>query len=270
MVTYKEFQPPDPLDQFIKCFWVLEKEYTCETPVENVLPDSYIEFILNFGSPYYIKNEGDLPRAFMIGLLKKPLPLRANGTVIIVCARFFPWGLNPFFEMQVQQNVNTNFDFDEAITKKIGGLLDGAKYDEAVMQLQSCFTEKYIRSGFDKKTVNAAARILYEEKGECRIDDLARMCFTTQRTLQRNFNSEFGVSPKSYASNVRFDKAKKTLTHNPFSDLTQLAHDSGYYDQAHFIKEFKAFCGCTPSEFAESIKRMSSIFADSKNVVFLQ
>ncbi len=275
MIIYKEFAPVDVLAEFIKCFWVLERTYDTETPCENILPDSYIEFILNFGVPYYLKGtkgDGLLPFAFMVGLLKQPLPAYADGTVKLLCARFYPWGLLSFFDIRLEQNINTDFTFDlpDSLKGKLGKLMEIQEHETAVRELQNFFLEKYLTANFDKQTVNGAAQVLYRERGECRIEDLARMCFTTQRTLERNFNDKLGVSPKSYASNVRFDKAKKALTHDPFIDLTELAQESGYYDQAHFIKDFKTYCGCTPSEFAEGIKRMSKTFTDRRNVVFLQ
>lgn len=272
MVIYKEFAPSDVLSEFIKCFWVLEREYNAAQPVENVLPDSYIEFILNFGAPYYLEKPGDLPSAFMVGLLKEPLPLFANGTVKLVNVRFYPWGLLSFFKTKVQQNINTSFSFDlpEKSKKAIANHLTNQEHEAVARELEKVFLEKYVQLNFDKNTVNAAAQILYKESGEYSIEELARMCYTTQRTLQRNFSDQLGMTPKGYASNVRFDKAKKTLTHDPDADLATLAQESGYYDQAHFIKDFKSFCGQTPAEFAAHIREMRAIFTDSKNVVFLQ
>lgn len=272
MVVYKEFAPPEPLNEFIKCFWILKKDYDEDNPVERVLPDSYIECILSFGSAYYSHKPGDLPDFFMLGLLKEPLHLRADGTVLILCARFYPWGLLSFFDFKPRDTINTGFVFDlpNHLSNKLNNYLHSEQFDEAVRELSSGFLERYVRLNFERKTVNAAAQILYRERGACRIQDVIKICNTTRRTLERNFNENLGMSPKSYALNVRFDKAKKAISHNPFIELTELAHALGYYDQAHFIKEFKAYCGCTPSEFAESVKRMSQIFDDRKNVVFLQ
>ena len=272
MLIYKEFEPPEPLSKFIKCFWILERLYDAETPSENVLPDSYIEFILNFGSRYYLEREGDLPSIFMIGLLKRPLPFYANGKVKLVCIRFYPWGPFSLLGSNIKETINTKFNLNvqETLLDSLGEHLNQNEYEEAVKCLSDFILEIYLRKNFDKNTVDSAAQILYRDMGEVRIEELAKMCNVTQRTLQRNFNNRLGISPKSYASNVRFDTAKKKLSHNPNMDLTVLAHESGYYDQAHFIRDFKIYCGCTPSEFAAGILQMAEIFTDKKNVVFLQ
>ena len=56
---------------------------------------------------------------------------------------------------------------------------------------------------------------------------------------------------------------------DPDADLTSLSYECGYFDQAHFIKDFKAFAGMTPTEYAEKMRAMQEILK-SKDVVFLQ
>lgn len=272
MVVYKEFSPPEPLDEFVKCFWILQKEYGGDKRVERVLPDSYIEFILSFGECYYLNDPGDLPDRFMIGLLKQPLRLQADGTVELICARFYPWGVLSFLDFKPSDTVNTEFDLRLSLEKsdQLAAHLREGRHDQAIHEFSDLLLELFARRNFDKNTVSSAAQILYREKGECRIEDIVKLCFTTQRTLERNFNTSLGMSPKAYAKNVRFDSAKKMILADPFVSLTDLAQHSGYFDQAHFVKDFKEFCGCTPSDFAEGVKRMSAVFSDKKNVVFLQ
>jgi hypothetical protein len=55
MLKYKEYPPHASLREHIKCFWVLEREYTPEFPVEEVTPDAFVELILNFGTPYRLQ-----------------------------------------------------------------------------------------------------------------------------------------------------------------------------------------------------------------------
>src|SRR5262245_31447366 len=107
MIVYKEYKAHQLLAGSVKCFWVLERDYNAEQPTEDVLPDSYFELIHNFGTPYFIK-QGDkrieLPFAFLIGLLKQPLPLHADGKVKLVAVRFYPWAVFSFFDWEIKQN----------------------------------------------------------------------------------------------------------------------------------------------------------------------
>lgn len=76
---------------------------------------------------------------------------------------------------------------------------------------------------------------------------MAAALYVSQSTLERRFRSIIGTTPKKFASIVRF---KQALSHyKPQASLTDLGYEAGFYDQAHFIREFKSFTGETPEQF---------------------
>jgi transcriptional regulator GlxA family with amidase domain len=89
------------------------------------------------------------------------------------------------------------------------------------------------------------------------------------RQLQRKFQRDVGASPKFFARTLRFEQAQRRLMLEPETELTGLAFDCGYFDQAHFIKEFRVFTGKTPSAYADQMRRLHD-FLHGKDVVFLQ
>src|SRR5262249_32741425 len=103
----------------------------------------------------------------------------------------------------------------------------------------------------------------------CRIEELADYCHTSVRQLERSFDETIGASPKLFARTLRFQHAQERLMFDPEIDLTGLAHDCGYFDQAHFIKDFKQFAGQTPTEYAQKMRQMHQTLKN-KDVVFLQ
>ena len=70
--------------------------------------------------------------------------------------------------------------------------------------------------------------------------------------MRNLFDNLVGISPKYYAKITRFNKAAQAMDRNPEAPLTHTALDHGYYDQAHFIKEFKEFSGITPSFYRKN------------------
>jgi hypothetical protein len=60
-VKYKEHLPHSTLQDYVKCFWILEKECTFENPYEEVTPDTYVELIFNFGVPYVLQTAEGMP-----------------------------------------------------------------------------------------------------------------------------------------------------------------------------------------------------------------
>jgi AraC-like DNA-binding protein len=82
--------------------------------------------------------------------------------------------------------------------------------------------------------------------------------------LSRKFSSSIGISPKQLAKIIRLQATLKTLLNKDVSKLTDLAYENEYFDQAHFIKDFKEFTGLTPKAFYSDSLKMSLIFDNEK------
>ncbi len=241
VIKYQEFIPHTVLQDHVKRFWILEKEYTAEDSIEEVIPDACIELILNFGSAYVQiggSTPRELPKVCLIGLLSKPLILQANGVVKIIAVRFFAWGALPFLKNEVRRD--------------------------------STMIGKRLNTLFEPQQVQAAAKLLYHTKGQFRVAELADYCNLSVRQLQRQFDEATGVSPKTLARTIRFEAIRNRFRLEPDANLTDLAYEFGYTDQSHFINDFKAFTNKTPSEFAAEMQKFQEMFRDHENVVFLQ
>jgi AraC-like DNA-binding protein len=92
------------------------------------------------------------------------------------------------------------------------------------------------------------------------IDQLAVQQSTSRRQLERRFANTVGLSPKQLAKIIRLQHTLKNLEQKQFNNLASLAVENGYFDQAHFIKDFKEFTGITPKQFYADSLKMSSLF----------
>ncbi len=98
-------------------------------------------------------------------------------------------------------------------------------------------------------------------KGSTAINTMLKNDLSKRRQLERKFTKKVGISPKQLGKVVRLQTALKMLLNRQSENLTKIAYDSEYYDQAHFIKDFKEFTGTTPKEFLEDDKMiLSSLF----------
>lgn len=275
-MRYEEHAPHSSLQDYVKCFWTLEKEYTPEEPNEEVTPDASIELILNFGAPYFLQSEGvpdrGMPAAFLVGLQKEPLLYHCIGTVKIVATRFYAWGVVPFFTPHPSANNMTVTLSDEwrGLADKIEPKIRVDDYVSAVADVEDFLIGKLLTANFDLKQIRIAGQLLYREKGQFRVSELAEYCNLSARQLERQFKSAVGVSPKTLARTIRFEEIRNRLMFSPDASLTDLAYEFGYTDQAHFIRDFKEFTGKTPGEFAAEMKTWQKIFHNNRNVVFLQ
>ena len=275
-MRYHEYAPHAVLQDCVKCLWILEKEYTPDDGQESVVPDACIELILNVGAPYRHVGSGgerELPPTFLIGLLDQPVTLRARGVVQLVAVRFHAWGLAPWLATTAPARNDITFHLDGPwgeVTRAVASHVRADDYDSAVAHVEEFLIRHRLATAFDPYHVQAAAKLLQHTKGQVRVTELADACCLSARQLERRFADVAGAPPKTLARMVRFDAIRTRLMFAPELDLTALAHEFGYADQAHFIRDFRAFTGTTPRRFTQEMQAFWSIFADHENVVFLQ
>jgi AraC-like DNA-binding protein len=273
-VKYCEHTPHPILKEAVKCFWTHEASYSPDK-IQAITPDGCVELIFNFGSPYLLLTRTPprpLPPAILVGFQKQTIPISVDGTVKVVAARMFPWGALALLQDEVRALTGTIKNLDpgwNTLAEQLKEHVTEGRYEAAGACLQDYLIQKALSRTFDEKLVQSAAKLLFHTKGQCRVEELADYCQTSIRQLQRRFEQAIGVSPKFYARTIRFEQAQRRLMFHPQTDLTQLAYDCGFFDQAHFIKEFRAFTGRTPSQYAEEMQELQHDL-NSKDVVFLQ
>jgi AraC-like DNA-binding protein len=271
---YHEHRPHAILQDTVKCFWIHEATYSADQ-IQDITPDGCVEFLFNFGSPYLLLTTSPprtLPSGVLVGFQKKTLPLSVNGTVKVVAARMFAWGALALLPNELSAATGTVTVLGtgwNTLAQRLEEHVTQRRYEEASTTLQEFLMQKALLRTYDWKLVQTAAKLLYHTKGQCRIEELADSCHASVRQLERRFQRVIGVSPKFFARTLRFEHAQRRLMFNPETDLTQLAYQCGYFDQAHFIKEFRAFTGKTPSEYAHHMLQLQERL-QSKDVVFLQ
>jgi AraC-like DNA-binding protein len=97
----------------------------------------------------------------------------------------------------------------------------------------------------DDPLVTCATRLLEDTHEPARVAALARRLGLSERQLERRFLARIGVTPKRFASLRRFERAVERAATAP--SLTVAALEAGYYDQSHFIRDFRRFAGASPT-----------------------
>lgn len=273
-MRYREITPHAVLQDDVRCFWILEQDHP-DASTQDVTPDGCVELIFNFGAPYVPlrqKSSAPLPVASIVGFQEKTLTFAVRGTVRIVAARLFPWAAVGLLDIGGDRlaNIVTGAMADwDGVTKDLDTLVAAGDYDGAAARLEQVLIERSLATRYDRDIVQAAAKMLHSTQGRYRIEELAEACRLSVRQLERGFKSVLGTTPKAFARTVRFETAERRLWWDPRADLASVAADCGYFDQAHFTKDFKTFAGKTPSEYAAEVLRLHESLKSS-DVVFLQ
>lgn len=108
-----------------------------------------------------------------------------------------------------------------------------------------------LENGAPETGIDRASRLLLSTRGAARIESLIERSGFSARQFQRRFSRQVGLSPKVYARTVRFDSALMAHRDHPRKPWTDIVHDAGYFDQAHFVRDCYALAGCAPSHFVE-------------------
>ena len=114
----------------------------------------------------------------------------------------------------------------------------------------------------DKRVISnallLAATVISNSHGQAQVKETARQSGYSERQLNRLFLAQIGMSIKNYARLTRFNYVLKHI-HKSHCMLAELSQKAGYFDQAHFDKDFKAISGLTPQSY---IKTMSDFYYD--------
>ncbi|HNZ72737.1 MAG TPA: helix-turn-helix domain-containing protein, partial [Prolixibacteraceae bacterium] len=94
-------------------------------------------------------------------------------------------------------------------------------------------------------------QVIKQSRGQISANSLAEKLTTTPKSVERKFSNHLGKTPKQYIKLVRFQETLNDFSKHENIHLTEYAYRNGYFDQAHFIRDFKSFSGYTPREFVE-------------------
>ncbi len=103
-------------------------------------------------------------------------------------------------------------------------------------------------------TIDSIIPDIIKHGGNIKIDDLVKQACMSNRQFERAFIERMGVSPKFYSRLVRFGKAWLLKEDNPHLTWTDVAYECNYFDQMHFIRDFKEFASTNPTEIANAFK----------------
>ncbi|RZJ65188.1 MAG: AraC family transcriptional regulator [Flavobacterium sp.] len=266
-MDYKEYVPDQRLLAFIKAHWSLESA-DGEKPHsrERVFPDGCIEVLFHYGDLFTkFDSSGNRyvqPLNLIHGQITSFIELEATGKVGILSARFMPFGLRPF----------VNIDID-SITDKVVLLTDVwpdaqpfvdemancTNNTERIQKLEDFLILKLDLSRHDK-AVECCVSEISASNGSCAIEKLSERLHVGKRHLERRFRASVGLSLKMYSRIVRFNNALQLIENRDFSTFTNVALDGGFYDQAHFIKDFKDLTGLNPKQYFRENLEMVKFF----------
>ena len=267
-MNYQTFEPNQDLTTLIKCYWTLESPKE-ETPQkQTIVPDGCMEMIFHYGDLYrqFTENGNSIiqPRCFVIGQLTRPLEIEPTGEIGVFSVRFHPNGFLPFATIPIKEMENTAVSLEKLFGKdgkKIEQrILNASPTSEKIKLIEEFLLNRLTNIETVDRIIKSTVDTILTANGQLSIDELSKQTKINRRQLERKFSSTIGLSPKQLSKTIRLQATLKILLNKNFTSLTALAYQHEYYDQAHFIKDFKELTGLTPKEFYGNKLKMTSFF----------
>ena len=187
--------------------------------------------------------------------------VRLSGRVHVFNILFQPTGLNRLIGIDMTSLVNQDSVASDILGKSAVILGDAVRavsdFHQRVAAVESWVAAMLDRRGRDT-TIGAASRQMIAVRGNARIDELIAKSGLSTSQFQRRFATQVGMTPKLFARTIRFDRVLVARRADPDRPWTDIVHELGYFDQAHFIRECHAFAGLAPG----------SLVGDWDNVFF--
>lgn len=243
-IIYHEIKPEKKLDHLIYCFWQLKTSEPLFTDYTyRVVSDGCIDIFFD---------HTQTSENYVMGFCRKYTEFPIGKAFDYIGIRFFPSAFSHIFQVSAQLISNKAHvlkcilpQFADLITNQIKATDDF----ELVIQTLSEYITTVLKDrdhAYDTRFVQSLQKI-YQKFGHLNVETELNTGLSA-RQLRRIYNYYLGTSPKTFCKVVRF---QYILNANPSIQKLKddkLYFNAGFFDQAHFIKDFKTFYGVTPSE----------------------
>jgi AraC-like DNA-binding protein len=233
---YREHAAPERLRPYVECFWSIALGETI--PDYPVLPDGCVDIV-------YSPSTG--PQ--VVGTMTRVQRFTLEAGQIQMGVRFRPGMAPGFVRAPGSETTDRLLPLDDvwgAKGRQLAARIGEAKSEEQCIAL----LEAQLVDASEPGIVQKMSAYIVDRSGQVRVDDLAFDAAMSARHLRRLFLEQMGLTPKHFCRVIRFRHSLPRLRSSVRGDWTKVALDCGYYDQAHFINEFREFSGYTPGEFA--------------------
>ncbi|WP_256006750.1 helix-turn-helix transcriptional regulator [Pedobacter deserti] len=257
---YKEHVPAALLRPYVECYWEFSSgnDPVVVPEVQRCLPLGTLEIIVQTTQrPCEILHKNGRfeksANVYLTGLYTGTAIWRPGEDTPMFGIRLKPEGLIRLFGQPVSVCLNSVFDAEVVLGSPVKTMCDemaGVKDSQRLIAI----AERYLLGRLDRRNDKfnyavSACKVIRDSAGVLSVEALARQLFVSRRQLERSFRDDIGTSPKTYQRIIRFRNAYALAraSHSGERSWTQISYASGYADQAHFIRDFKAFTGQVPS-----------------------
>lgn len=264
-------KPTGILSDFVKCIWILQE--ASNAPQDcciSLIPSGCVELIFHFSdkASYEVNGSGKIISTdnCIAGQRTKHTNYNSNNSIGLLSVMLKPATANLVLGIPANDINNAVIKCEDIwsaegllITEQIAD----AKYSNDRFRIVEKFLIQKVRDSVKKidKRILEYVRLVSHHGGNINIQTAADHLNISSRQLERKVLETIGATPKEFSKVIRFQKALAIKQVSKDLDLTSLAYKCGYYDQSHFIKDFKSITGLTPQCYFQSTEAYSDYYS---------
>jgi len=251
---FRQMFPCISLQPYIQCYWQIKTELSFTSPSTELLhPNGGLGVIINFGSPLIYEGKSIYHTGFMDGIHTKTRQMSMTGHVDAIGIRFNPGGASRFFSTPLSEISNSNINLHDLA---MGQLIESCQEEREINPendilkfVDNLLAKRLVEPLSSEPLIQHIANKIKNNNGKSTIAEVINDIGKSDRQIERLFKGSIGMTPKQYARTIRMENARLLLKNRNLQSLTEIGEMAGFYDQAHFIREFRAIIGLSPTDY---------------------
>jgi len=244
------FAPPPALLPWVQCYWVAQLPiFSAVEFNENLYPDGGTSLCIDF-------RPEELPLVHF-NAFHQTSKMHFSSGVDRMGIRFHPGGAFQLLGLDMSELMGTEHNVDDLGKNQLSQLQEALVNADSIHQRIWQFDNWLLQLAAQVKAHQGMVQHLLQLIAVAQepIEVLSSKMPISRRQLERKFQLEVGMAPAQIKQLQRVKQARTLISRQPDLDLTQIALDTGFYDQAHFIRQFQKVTGQTPGQYRK--KKMS-------------
>jgi AraC-like DNA-binding protein len=265
-MVFRRYKPAPPLSDFIENLWLYEG-YASPHAKERIFPSGTFELVFNLHDNelrIFKPEEPDKCNRFSGALVSGPYeesfltdtPEEAS----VMGVHFKPAGAAAFLGCSAQNFNDLHVDLEQvwgAVSREIHERLCASRsHAERFRLLEKLLRDRLQRTPTRNCAVATALNTFHLIGKRIRTRQLAREAGLSEKRFIDVFKAEVGMTPKMFDRILRFHRVIVAVRNNDTPDWTKIATDFGYFDQSHLIRDFRAFSGFSPENYAARLRKL--------------
>jgi AraC-like DNA-binding protein len=255
----RQYVPEAPLSSFVKCFWYWEGAPQTHTQ-ERLMPNGEASIVFNLRDdpiriydPDFLNCPRVYGRAVISGARTSCFVIDSTPEDRVFGIQFQPGGAFPFFRVPAYETENKSVELDDLWPRTAKELrerlLATPRIDDMFALAEQYLVAQLVRPLELHPAVRFARQQFCKRPHQISVAGVLAEISLSQRHFIRVFHEQIGLTPKAFCRVRRFQRILETVHGAQEVDWADVALVCGYYDQAHFIHDFREFSGLTPTQY---------------------